>query len=367
MLNTERLCLLDLFAPLRLRTRIAPSRIFFAPINTGYCRDGAPSTALLGFHKARSGPAVGINFVGNVSVTGDGKTNDQTLVLNNRSKLSRYAALRRAAAEGGSLAGIQLAYSPPDLQPPRRWATTSRVAERDRLADLVRSMPTSSIEAALSAFVNTTELASSAGFDVIQLHAAHGYFLSLLLNPLTNRRSDSFRPMGSWLRPFLTRVRTACRDAVLSIRLSIFSGLVTDVAEESACTLSMARELAAAGTDILDLSAGFYTVNKGLIYPPLSTGTLPHLQSATHIAQNVPSLVSSAGNVTDLRSVPPLLPNMAVSIGRALIADSNFAEKSKAGLFDQIVSCERTGHCHYFTRGRMQLECGVNSNLARIL
>ena len=358
--------MLDLFGSIRLGAWMLPSRILLAPINTGYCRSGAPTDGLLNFHKLRSGPGIGVSMVGNVSVVQDGRSNPQTLVLDGESVVRRFAALSRTISENGSLPGIQLAYCPVGLEAGRRWLTDDPAAERDRLRRLVASLPKETLNAALRSFVTATGLAHSAGFRVVQIHAAHGYLLSLLLSPVTNKRSDEFRIVGPWLSAFLERLHAVGGGNALSLRLSLFSGLATDISEETSYMLDLARQLTDGGVHLLDYSAGFYTVNKWLIYPREDTGQLPYLGFAARIAREVKAVVGCAGNVTDLRTVPALLPNMVLSAGRALIADPGFVEKSRIGAFDDILRCQRVGHCHYFSRGRVKLECGVNPQLARL-
>jgi NADPH2 dehydrogenase len=128
----------------------------------------------------------------------------------------------------------------------------------------------------------------------------------------------------------------------------------------------VSKQLARAGTHILDFSNGFYTVDRRLIYPGIEKGVLPNLRAVRDLAADLDCIVSLAGNVTDLRDVPELSDRMIISVGRALIADPHFARKARLGQFAAIVQCERTGHCHYFSRGKDHIECGVNQEFVRI-
>jgi 2,4-dienoyl-CoA reductase-like NADH-dependent reductase (Old Yellow Enzyme family) len=237
--------------------------------------------------------------------------------------------------------------------------------EEHRLRSLVSSLPVSLLSCALRSYVNSAVLASEAGFKVIQIHAAHGYLLSLMLNPLTNCRSDEFRLDGPWLTTFFENLLNAAKHRIISVRLSIFSGLRDESGAERECTLQISKHLASLGVQILDYSVGFYTVNKRLIYPSAEEGALPSYSFVRALANEVKAVLSCVGNVHDLRELPPLGENMAVSVGRALIADPQFASKSRAGLFTEITRCQFIGHCHYFSRGRRTIECGVNPHIAR--
>lgn len=108
-------------------------------------------------------------------------------------------------------------------------------------------------------FVRSTELAEEAGFDMIELHFAHGYLLASFLSPLTNKRTDDYGgPLANRLRyplEVLSAVRAAWpQQKPLSVRIS-----ATDWAAEgntAADAVSIALALREHGCDIVDVSAG---------------------------------------------------------------------------------------------------------------
>jgi 2,4-dienoyl-CoA reductase-like NADH-dependent reductase (Old Yellow Enzyme family) len=153
--------------------------------------------------------------------------------------------------------------------------------------------------------------------------------------------------------------------ALLSVRINVSVGMFAPQVELQIAQ-ALADRLCRAGVDIIDLSAGFYTLDRQLIYPNRGDGSPPYYPAARAIALKTTALVSFAGNVTDLRRIPAdAPPNLLVAVGRALIADPDFATKSLSNKFDEIRACARTSHCHYFSRGIAQIECGVNSNLGK--
>jgi len=207
-----------LFEPISWRGRAIPSRIILAAINTGFANAHRPTIQLLRFHKDRAGPNIGISFIGNVAITRGSVSNPQTPVLQTRSDVGRFAAIARAIKETGSLAGIQLASAPIDLSPSLFWRCRDARREERRLRHLVMGLSEGSIAESLEQFVNSTRLAATSGFDVIQIHAAHGYLLSLLLSSVVNMRYDRFSFDGRWLDDFVAQLQVA--DALLSFRIS---------------------------------------------------------------------------------------------------------------------------------------------------
>jgi 2,4-dienoyl-CoA reductase-like NADH-dependent reductase (Old Yellow Enzyme family) len=153
---------------------------------------------------------------------------------------------------------------------------------------------------------------------------------------------------------------------LLSFRINAYAGIV-DRAIELDDAIVLAKKLSHCGVHLIDLSAGLYTLDRNLIYPCGKDDiSLPYYEAAVAVAQKVASVVAFAGNVRDVRSVPTRLPaNVMVSAARAFIADPQFAVKSALGKFDEIISCARCNQCHYFSRGKFHIECGINLNLVK--
>jgi 2,4-dienoyl-CoA reductase-like NADH-dependent reductase (Old Yellow Enzyme family) len=348
-----------LFAPMTVAGKVLPSRFLLAPLNTGFVTAGLPTDDLVNFHAARSGPEIGVSVVGNVAVSNAGVTNSCTAVLDEDSSIYQYSRLADAIQSRGSLAGIQLANTPV-LNPARNWVARDRQYERMRLSEIVSDFSDDSLVAILNQFVAGVRLAATAGFDVIQIHAAHGYFLALLLNALTNRRSGHFALLGPWLRPFLAALLEASVGSIIGFRLSLISGLEFPPTDELEATISISQTLASAGIHFLDYSTGFYTVDRRMIYPGTEKGMLPFLHHVLRVADGLKCICGVSGNVQDVRQLPHLPDNFVVSIGRALIADPELLAKTRRGNYADVTQCRRTGKCHYFSRGMLRIECGVN-------
>jgi 2,4-dienoyl-CoA reductase-like NADH-dependent reductase (Old Yellow Enzyme family) len=348
-----------LFKPTVWRGQTIPSRILLAPINTGFARSYRPQLPLLRFHRERSGPTIGICTVGNVAITPHSAAGPATVVLSDVSGVPRLAAVARAIRERGSVPGIQLASSPIGLAPATRWRTPDVDGELARLRKLITSLDRLYLREILGQFIVSARHAQEAGFEFIQIHAAHGYLLSLLLMSAVNGRDDEFSCDGKWLDGFIMNLRNVCRDALLSVRISIQSGINPSGNDEDN---AVAHRLATNGVDLIDLSSGLYTIDRHLIYPSIHSNGLPLYPAARRLSAGLPAMVAFAGNILDLRDTPDDLPdNVFLTVGRALIADPDFAMKSSLRRFSDITWCRRIGHCHYFTRGRSHLECGVNA------
>jgi anthraniloyl-CoA monooxygenase len=128
-----------------------------------------------------------------------------------------------------------------------------------------REMTRGDMDQVLADFVRATRMADEAGFDLLELHLAHGYLLASFISPLTNRRTDEYgRSLANRMRypaEIVTRVRAEWPAAKpLSVRIS-----ATDWAPggmEAQDSVEVARMAVAAGADIVDVSAG-QTVPEG--------------------------------------------------------------------------------------------------------
>lgn len=335
-----------------------------APINTGFAdTEGRPTARLKRFHEARSNWAIGISIVGNVTIHRGLGTNARTPVLSHRSDVPRFATVARGIRRAGSLPGIQLAAAPTDLSPARNWRAHDVTAEVARLQELVAGYTSAELASLMDEFVRSAELARDAGFDLIQVHAAHGYLVSLLLHPATNWRRDSFAIDSEWFPNLVARIRKAARGALVSVRLSWISGIADETTEHRACRFASSQAVAA-GADVIDLSAGAYTIDRRLIYPNRGDEPLAGRGFAREILSELDCLVAIAGNVLKGPDIPSdLEERLLLNVGRALIADPDFALKLATRRDVEVNACRRTGHCHYFSRGRESLSCGSNPDI----
>lgn len=354
-----------------IRGHRIPSKYFLAPINTGYAERGNPTKRLMTFHGARSGKSIGISFVGTTAISRDSVPNGNTLVLDSRSDLNSFRELSECIKKNGSFPGIQLGCRLTKMTPERAWRSCSIKNRIENIRQELSSYPKYSLVKISELFYRSIALAVKTGYKVIQLHAAHGYFLSLLLSPVFNIRKDEFGfPTCKLLFDIIERTKQSFPNVILSIRMNCIYGL-EDKSEELERTVHVASRLFGAGVDMIDFSAGIYDINKYLIYPSVSDGHACYLPYALRVRREISNdlgIISFAGNVWDLAKVDESLEgNMAVSIGRSLVADPQFVSKYFDNHLGEIVPCrrEKTCPCHYFSNGRTHIECPENRNLGQ--
>lgn len=122
-----------------------------------------------------------------------------------------------------------------------------------------RPMTRADMDDVLDAFVRATEMAEECGFDMIELHCAHGYLLSAFITPLMNRRTDDYGGDLDHRLRFPLEVFSAMRAIwperkPMSVRISATDWVEGGITGQDA--VAIARRFAAAGADIIDVSAG---------------------------------------------------------------------------------------------------------------
>ncbi len=140
------------------------------------------------------------------------------------------------------------------------WSLVSASPMRYRTgSQMPAEMSNAQMDAVLDDFVAATRRAVDAGFDLVELHAAHGYLLSSFLSPVTNQRSDDHGGSLENRARFLLRVTKAVRETwphakPLSVRISATDWIEGGFSRSEAIELS--DMLKGAGVDIIDVSSG---------------------------------------------------------------------------------------------------------------
>ena len=132
------------------------------------------------------------------------------------------------------------------------------------------AMDRDDMDAVTAQFVAATEMALRSGFDMIELHAAHGYLISSFISPLSNQRDDEYGGSLQARLRYPLEVFGAMRavwpgDRPMSVRISANDWVGDDgVTPDEA--VEIARQFSAAGADIIDVSAGQTSVDAQPVY-----------------------------------------------------------------------------------------------------
>ena len=198
---------------------------------------------------------------------------------------------------------------------------------------LPREMSLADIERVTEAFAAAAARARRAGFDVVEVHAAHGYLLDEFLSPLTNRREDEYGgDLAGRMRIILEVVRAVRAelgsDGVLSVRLGacdyMDGGTTAD--EGAACAVEAVR----AGADLISVSGGMcYYSRRDTLEPGWFSDTSTVVRAALR-EEGLDAAVILAGGIRKLEDAEHLLEQGAcdiVGIGRPFLNNPDWGRR----------------------------------------
>lgn len=204
--------------------------------------------------------------------------------------------------------------------------------------------------AVVQSFRNGARRAAEAGYDMITIHAAHGYLITSFLSPVNNRRTDSYGGSEENRQRFALEVYRAVRDEVgaempVGIRVSAEEGV--EGGYKISSTVGLINRLASMGLDFVDVSTGVYESIEDLIQPmDMAQGCLLPLARQMKEAVQIP--VFGAGRIVDIELAEQAVSNGDcdfVHMGRAFHADPALLSKSLDGRKDDVVGCIACNKC----------------------
>lgn len=336
-----------MFLPFRLRDMTLANRVVVSPMATYSARDGMPDDFHLVHLGARALGGAGLVFTEMVCVTPEGRITPGCAGLWSVAQMDAWARIVGFVHERSEAKiCLQLGHSGPKGSTQLGWQemdaplaegnwtliAPSAVAWSER-NQIPRPMTREDMDAVRDAFVAATRLGAQAGFDMIELHAAHGYLLSAFLSPLTNQRTDAYGGTLENRLRFPLEVFQAVRQAwpatkPMSVRISATDWVDGGNTADDAVLIARAFQLA--GVDLMDVSAGQTSVLARPVY-----GRMFQTPFADRIRNEVGVATMAVGNITE-----PDHLNAIIAAGRAdlcalarpHLADPHFALRAAAGL-----------------------------------
>jgi anthraniloyl-CoA monooxygenase len=263
-----------MFLPFRLRDMQLVNRVVVSPMAQYRAQDGVPNDWHLVHYGARAAGGAGLLFTEMTCTSADARISPGCTGLWNQGQGAAWRRivefvhkespariclqLGHAGRKGSTQLGWQKADHPLSAGNWPLWAP-SPLPYLPGISQVPREMAPAQMEAVKNDFVRAAELGVAAGFDMLELHMAHGYLLASFLSPLTNVRTDEYGGSVQNRLRFPLQVLRAVRAAwpaakPLSVRLSACDWAEGGLSESDAIVI--AKALAAEGADILDISSG---------------------------------------------------------------------------------------------------------------
>ncbi|MDE0897673.1 MAG: bifunctional salicylyl-CoA 5-hydroxylase/oxidoreductase [Longimicrobiales bacterium] len=173
-----------------------------------------------------------------------------------------------------------------------------------------REMTRADMDEVLRDYVRATEYANEAGFDLLEVHMAHGYLLASFISPLTNQRADGYGGSLENRMRFPLEVFDACRavwpdELPMSVRVSAVDWMPGGIGPED--TVEVSRMLVSHGCDVVDVSSGQTVPDQQPVY-----GRLFQTPFADRVRNEVGISTMAVGNISSWMDV-----NTIIAAGRA--------------------------------------------------
>ncbi|NPV90264.1 MAG: FAD-dependent oxidoreductase [Firmicutes bacterium] len=218
-------------------------------------------------------------------------------------------------------------------------------------------------------YVKAAIHARVAGFDGIEIHAAHGYLLSEFLSPYTNHRTDDYggshQNRMRFLLEIIEKIREVLNDYPISVRFNASDFLPGGIDIEEG--MAIARTLEQAGVDALNISSGMYESGLTSI-EPVSYQQGWRLYLAQKIKSVVKIPVLAGGVIRDPQVAEAALEKGEtdfVFIGRGLLADPDWPNKAQVGKVLDIRPCVSCNTCINRDFSGLHIRCAVNPETGR--
>lgn len=264
-----------MFTPFTLRGLTLRNRVVVSPMDMYSARDGVPGDFHLVHLGARALGGAGLVMTEMVCVSAEGRITPGCTGLYTAEQAAAWQRITdfvHASAPGTAL-GVQLGHSGrkgstrlmwegmDDPLPEGNWplVAASALPYRPGVSAVPRALTRADMAAVRSAFAAAAVRAADCGFDLLELHCAHGYLLSGFLSPLTNHRTDAYGGTLENRLRFPLEVFDAVRaawpaDRPMTVRLSATDWAPDGTSPEDAVEISAA--FAAHGADAIDVSTG---------------------------------------------------------------------------------------------------------------
>jgi 2,4-dienoyl-CoA reductase-like NADH-dependent reductase (Old Yellow Enzyme family) len=367
-----------LFTPARIGPVEIPNRIVMPPMTTrGADDEGHVTDQTIAYYMARVHGGVGLITVEMASPEKAGRHRRRELGIYDDRFLPGLTRLVSEIHRGGAKASIQLGHGgghtrldicgetpiAPSAIPHPVYETTFEVI-------VPEAMSRERIAQTTAAYVAAARRAAEAGFDCVEIHAAHGYLISQFHASFENRRTDEYGGNLENRARFGLDVLRAVKAAAPSLGV-IYRVSVEDFFD-GGVTYDEGRQLAIwaaqAGADAVHVTAGHYrskpTAHR--MIPPMAEPDAPFLDFAADIKKAIGVPVIAVGRLGD-----PSIATAAVAegkadfiaLGRTLVAEPRWVEKVRHG--EPIRRCLACNTCIDGMRGGAGISCVVNGAAGR--
>ena len=322
-----------LLSPLQAGALTLTNRLVMPPMATSKAEpDGKVSSAILEYYQEKSaGGYFSLIIVEHSFVQQAGKASANQLSVAKDSVIDGLKKLATIIQSNGTKAVMQInhAGSATAQEVTGTMPVGPSAVKNPRKGGVPHELTKQEISEIVAAFGAAARRVKQAGFDGVEIHSAHGYFLNQFFSPLTNRRTDEYGGDVLGRIRIHLQVIGAVREAVgqdFPILLRLGAADYVDGGTTAADSQIAARAFAEAGVNVIDISGGF----SGYIIPGNNEqGYFAPLSEAVKEVVSIPVILT--GGITEAQAAEQLLAAGKadlIGVGRAVFKDSLWAQKA---------------------------------------
>ncbi|MGB7982857.1 MAG: NADH:flavin oxidoreductase/NADH oxidase [Candidatus Nanopelagicales bacterium] len=339
-----------LLSPMNLRSTHLRNRIMVAPMCQYSAVAGVPQPWHLVHLGAMARGGAGLVMAEATAVLPEGRISPQDTGMWSDEQARAWASIVAFLRSQGAVAGVQLAHAGNKASTYRPWSGSGSVPVADGGWATVgpsatgypglaapQALSQAGIGEVVAAFVAAAERALAAGFDTVEVHAAHGYLLHQFLSPLANDRTDAYGGDLAGRARLLLEVVSGVRaiwpaDRALLVRISATDG-VTDghTIDDSVVVCGWLRDL---GVDLIDVSSGGVSPDQEIIPEPgYQVSMAARIRAESAIA------TAAVGKITEPSQAEAILAQGSadlVALGRALLRDPQWPLRAAHELGEHV-------------------------------
>ncbi|MDQ2638125.1 MAG: NADH:flavin oxidoreductase/NADH oxidase family protein [Actinomycetota bacterium] len=324
---------------------------------------GSPTRAHLRLYEKWARSGCGLVITGNVIVDRGAVSEPRQVVVDDDRDIEALRAWSAAARSGGAHCWMQLNHA--GRQIPRTLSARPVAPAAQEMTRLrggfarPRPLTASEINSLIRRFARSAEIAVKAGFDGVQIHAAHGYLISQFLSPLTNRRDDAWGGDPERRRRFLLAVIDAVRGVVgagVAVAVKLNSSDFQRGGFDEDESMAVVDSLGDAGVDLLEISGGTFETTAMMTGAPESTRAREayFLDYAERVRARARMPLMLTGGLRSAAVMEAAVRSGAVDVcglGRPLVLDPEFGKR--------LLACEGALSTASPRRGRISKLAGA--------
>jgi anthraniloyl-CoA monooxygenase len=343
-----------MFQPFRLREMIVPNRVVVSPMDMYSAKDGVPGDFHLVHYGSRAMGGAGLVFTEMTCISPEARiTLGCTGLWNDEQEAAWKRIVDFVHANSGTKFCLQLGHSGRKGATKLMWEGMDRPLEEGAWdicsaspipyfpdSRMPREATRADMDLIKQQFVDAAQRGERAGFDMLELHCAHGYLMASFLSPLTNRRADDYGGSLENRLRFPLEVFDAMREVwpahkPMSVRISATDWAEGGITGDDA--VEIARAFAEHGVDLVDVSTGQTVREARPIY-----GRMFQTPFSDQVRNEARVATMCVGNITAADQVNTILAAGRadlVALGRPHLVDPTFTMKAAAWYGAKDIHC----------------------------